>query len=70
MLLHLLILLAGIMLGFNFGIIVYACLLAAHRRTSSIPPAPAMIETNAFFHLIGIRPFPEGQCIAAALRLQ
>jgi xanthosine utilization system XapX-like protein len=70
MLLHLLILAAGIVLGFNLGIIVYALLLAARRGSQPSPPACNIVRMYA--HLIGISncTFQEGQHIAAALRLQ
>jgi len=69
---HLLILLAGLMVGFvlggNFGIILCTLLLRTRRRRLSAPD----INQRWAFRLIGIRDcsFQEGQRIAAQLRLQ
>jgi xanthosine utilization system XapX-like protein len=70
MLPHLLILAAGIILGFNFGIIIYALLLAARRHSRPSPPVPNVV--GMYVHLMGIHncTFPDAQRIAAALRLQ
>ena len=66
MIFHLLILLAGILLGFNFGVIVYAlCLARAHRQIA--PPNPGHqvhIITTAQLGLW------DAQRIAAYWRLQ
>ena len=81
MLPHLLILAAGIYLGFCLGLFFCALRIRAtralpglpvHGRPSTVPnPAPDISQTWAF-HLIGIRActHPEAQRIAAALRLQ